>query len=138
MVIGEEASGLELRIVKGPKETYLTKPKLAEKVYDLLHEYSSPNLPIIPSAIKRLPVDELRDYYTFLQNPSPKKGRMKRPECPVADANHQGGKSTYAYKQEMVRYIAKYGFRFEETSIPSLSPSLLETTANYLKAKTKS
>jgi hypothetical protein len=112
----------------------LKKNELMGRVYSLLEEYADPNLPLTNSSINRLYVDEVREFYRFLLNPGKKEGNKRRPRCPVADKHDHGGKTTYPYKAKMVKYIAEWGFRFENPSY--LVPSMLEAAANYLESRT--
>jgi hypothetical protein len=123
--------GLESRVEDVDK---LKKKELVHRVYDLLKDYANPNLSLTNSSINMLYVDEIREFYRFLLNPSKKEGNKRRPRCPVPNEHSHGGKTTYPYKARMVEYIAQWGFKFENPSY--LVPSMLEATANYLESRT--
>jgi hypothetical protein len=112
----------------------LKKKELIDRVYDLLKEHANLDLPITYSSINMLYVDEIKEFYRFLLNPSKKEGNKKRPRCPVANKKSHGGKITFPYKAKMVKYIAEWGFRFKNPSY--LVPSMLEAAANYLESRT--
>jgi hypothetical protein len=103
-----------------------------EKTLKLLKNFSNKNIPLKESALRRMGVDEVIRLYDFLiSSPERSKNRFFRPECPVKDKNHFS-LAKYQYKKAMANYISQWGYNgFNSPS--TISPTLLEATANYLE-----
>ena len=102
-----------------------------EAILELLEPHNNPNIPITPSALRRLELTNLDTFYKFLTSPLKKsQNGVPRPECPVKDIKHSS-LARYSYKRGMADYIAQWGYEFKNPA--NITSSLLEATANYLE-----
>ena len=102
------------------------------KIIDLLKQYNHPHMLVTETSIRRLKKAEREKFYNSLNNANQtKSNRVNRPKCPVTE-NGSTAQARYPYKKAMVEYIAKWNIMFEENP-SNLTPSLLESTANFLE-----
>jgi hypothetical protein len=104
-----------------------------EDLLNLLGPFNNPVIPITIHPLKRLGQSYVLDLYSFLIDVKSKKKRsISRPKCPVITFAHAPA-ARRPYKEGMAKYIAQWGYQFENPV--SVAPSLLEATANYLEKK---
>ena len=104
-----------------------------ESILELLNPFTHPGLPISKSSLICLNEDGRKEFYDFLISPDKKHPEgIHRPKCPIKDMAHASA-ARYPYKKAMADYIEQWGYKFGTPC--SITPSLLEATANYLETR---